>query len=79
MGVNMFGMFTDECTQQQTNCDKGMCMIDHGGCLMKDCVRIFNNFLCAHRPLVQQMLVRSVRMFTCVTLYGHLQYIAVFI
>jgi len=43
-------MFTDECTQQQTNCDKGMCVIDHGGCLMKDRV---SNFMYAHHPLVQ--------------------------
>ena len=75
----MFGMFMDECTQQQTNCDKGMCMNDHGGCLMKDCVCIVSNFPYAHRPLVRQMLVHSVQMLMCVTLYGQLQYLAVVI
>jgi hypothetical protein len=75
----VIGMFTDECTQQHTNGDKGMCMIDHGGCIKKDCFCIVSNFLYAHRPLVQQMLVLNVRTFVFVTLYGQLQYIAVFI
>ena len=56
-----------------------MCMNDHGGCLMKDCVCIVSNFPYAHRPLVRQMLVHSVQMLMCVTLYGQLQYLAVVI